>query len=52
MKGTSTYNWIAENIFIATGGDYFGSLLFALWIMLTCWFIGFLMDKKGIYVKV
>ena len=52
MKGTSTYNWIAENIFIATGGDYFGSLLFALWIMLTCWFVGYLMDKNSIYVKV
>tara|TARA_R110002051_G_scaffold186206_3_gene255545 strand:+ start:3402 stop:4505 length:1104 start_codon:yes stop_codon:yes gene_type:complete len=52
MKGTSAYNWIAENIFITTAGDYFGSLLFALWIMFTCWLVGYLMDKKGIYVKV
>ncbi|WP_419213727.1 acyltransferase family protein [Maribacter sp. X9] len=52
MKGTSAYNWIADNIFIATAGDYMGSFLFALWIMLTCWLVGYIMDKKGIYVKV
>jgi len=52
MKGTNAYTWIADNIFIAIAGGYFGSLLFALWIMLTCWFVGYLMDKKGIYVKV
>lgn len=52
MKGTTLYNWIANNVFIAVAGDYVGSLLFALWIMLTCWFVGYIMDKKGFYVKV
>ena len=52
MNGTNAYNWIADNIFIATAGDYFGSLLFALWIMFTCWLIGYIMDKKGVYIKV
>jgi len=52
MKGTTAYNWIADTIFIAAAGDYFGSLLFALWIMFTCWFIGYIMDKRGIYIKV
>ncbi|WP_405410668.1 acyltransferase family protein [Maribacter sp. Asnod1-A12] len=52
MNGTNAYNWIADNIFIATAGDYFGSLLFALWIMFTCWLVGYIMDKKGIYIKV
>lgn len=52
MKGTTAYNWIADTIFIATAGDYFGSLLFALWIMFTCWLIGYIMDKRGIYIKV
>lgn len=52
MKGTTAYTWIADNLFISMAGDYFGSLLFALWIMLTCWFVGYIMDKKGIYVKV
>jgi len=48
----SVYGWIAENIFGATLGDYNGSLGFALWIMLTCWMVGYVMDKKKIYVKV
>lgn len=52
MKGTTAYNWIANNIFIATTGDYFGSLLFALWVMLTCWLVGYFMDKKEFYIKV
>lgn len=48
----SAYGWIAENIFGAALGDYNGSLGFALWIMLSCWAVGYLMDKKKIYVKV
>lgn len=52
FKGTSMYNWIAENIFIAYSGDYIGSLLFALWVMLTCWIVGYILDKKDIYIKV
>jgi len=48
----SAYGWIAENIFGATLGDYTGSLGFALWIMLTCWVVGYVMDKKKIYIKV
>jgi len=52
FKGTSMYNWIAETIFIAYTGGYIGSLLFALWVMLTCWLVGYLLDKKGIYIKV
>jgi len=52
MKGTSAYNWIADNIFITLTNDYIGSFLFALWVMLTCWAVGYFMDKKGIYIKV
>jgi predicted acyltransferase len=33
-------------------GDLNGSPLFALTIMLTCWIVGWLMDRKGIYVKI
>ena len=51
-KGNTLYRWIAENVFISWSGGYMGSLLFALWIMLTCWVVGYFMDKKGIYVKV
>jgi predicted acyltransferase len=48
----SAYGWIASHIFGATLGDYNGSLGFALWIMLTCWAVGYFMDKRKIYVKV
>jgi predicted acyltransferase len=33
-------------------GDSFGSLLFALTLMLFCWLIGYLLDKRKIYVRV
>lgn len=49
---SSLYRWIADNIFISWSGGYMGSLLFALWVMLSCWAVGYFMDKKGIYVKV
>ena len=52
MNGTNAYNWIADTIFISVAGNYFGSLLFALWIMFSCWLVGYIMDKKSIYVKV
>ncbi len=45
------YRWIFENIFSHTG-MYFGSFLFAVCFMLLCWLIGYIMDKKKIYVRV
>jgi predicted acyltransferase len=48
----SAYGWVAQEIFGATLGAYKGSLAFALWIMLTCWAVGYFMDKRKIYVKV
>ena len=52
VNGESLYRWIADNLFISWSGGYMGSLLFALWVMLTCWFVGYIMDKRGVYVKV
>jgi predicted acyltransferase len=48
----SAYAWIGQNVFVNIFGDYTGSLSFALWIMLTCWLVGYMLDKKKIYVKV
>jgi predicted acyltransferase len=48
----SLYRWIYSSIFNPAFGDYLGSFLFAFWVMATCWLVGFVMDKKGIYVKV
>lgn len=47
----SLFRWLYLNIF-ALAGDYFGAFLFAVWWMLTCWFVGFLLDKKKIYIKI
>jgi predicted acyltransferase len=29
-----------------------GSLLFALTVMMSCWFVGYMLDKKKIYIRV
>jgi predicted acyltransferase len=50
-KRQPLYSWLYENIF-QYAGNYFGSFLFAITIMLFCWLIGYWMDKKKIYVKV
>ncbi|MDH5383039.1 MAG: DUF5009 domain-containing protein [Cyclobacteriaceae bacterium] len=52
IDGTSAFRWIADHFFISWMGDYMGSLGFALWIMLTCWLVGYILDKKKIYIKV
>ncbi len=45
------YVWLYKNVF-ALAGAYIGSLLFAVTWMLFCWSIGYLLDKKKIYVRV
>ncbi|WP_067037842.1 acyltransferase family protein [Allomuricauda sp. CP2A] len=52
VNGESLYRWIADTVFISWSGGYMGSLLFALWVVFTCWVVGYIMDKRGIYVKV
>ena len=48
---TALYQWIYYNIF-RHAGAYFGSFLFAIVYMLLCWFVGYWMDKKKIYIRV
>ena len=47
----SLFRWLFENIFKHVG-MYTGSLLFAICFMLVCWFTGYVLDKKKIYIKV
>lgn len=47
----SLKEWIYQNIFTPFG-DYFASLLFAVAYMLFCWLIGYILDKRKIYVRV
>lgn len=47
----SVYKWLYQTIF-APAGAYIGSLFFALFFMVICWLVGYLMDKKKVYVRV
>jgi predicted acyltransferase len=47
----SLHSWIFENVF-SHAGMYFGSFLFAISFMLICWLVGYIMDKRKIYVRV
>jgi len=46
----SLFRWLYMNMF-SRAGYYTGSLLFAIWWMLTCWLAGYLLDKRKIYIK-
>ena len=46
----SLFRWLYSHIFVYAG-DYFGAFLFSVWWMLTCWFVGYLLDRKKIYIK-
>jgi len=48
----SLASWLYEHVFSSLTGPYLGSLLFALSWMLVCWLIGYVLDKKKIYIKV
>jgi predicted acyltransferase len=45
------YSWLYQNIF-QHAGLYFGSFLFAISYMLFCWLVGYILDKRKIYVRV
>ena len=45
------YIWIFQNIY-KNAGMYFGSFLFAISVMLACWLVGYILDKRKIYVRV
>jgi len=45
------HEWLFQNIF-RHAGMYFGSFLFAISYMLFCWLIGYILDKRRIYVRV
>jgi predicted acyltransferase len=45
------HEWLFQNVF-RHAGMYFGSFLFAISYMLFCWLIGYILDKRRIYVRV
>ena len=44
--------WLYRDVFGAVSGPYLASFLFAFFFMLLNWTVGYLMDRKRIYVKV
>jgi predicted acyltransferase len=57
INGTPLFNWLYQNIFRLGGSNgslimYIGSLLFAICYMLYCWLVGYILDKKKIYIRV
>lgn len=48
---TSLYRWLFENLFLPFGG-YIGAFLFAIAFMLVCWSVGYIMDKRRIYIRI
>jgi len=48
----SLYKWINDAIFQPLSPGKFGSLLFSLAFMLCCWLVGYILDRKKIYVRV
>jgi predicted acyltransferase len=45
------FMWLYENGFQAWAGDKPGSLLFALALMLLCWWLGRSLDQRGIHIR-
>lgn len=52
VNGSSLKNWIYEGVFTGTFPPKIASLFFALSFMLLIWLIGWIMDRRGVYVKV
>jgi len=42
--------WLYHHIFILAG-DYFGAFLFSVWWMLTCWLVGYVLDRNKVYIR-
>lgn len=51
VQGTNFLDWVYAHIF-SKAGNYFGSFLFAVCFMLCCWFVGYLLHKKKIYIRI
>ncbi len=52
VGNTSLQEWIYVNLFESWATPINASLLFAIAFMLACWGVGYLLDRKKIYIKV
>lgn len=49
--GVDVYEWVGKAVFQAMTPGALGSLLCAVAYMLICWLLGYVMDRRGIVVK-
>jgi predicted acyltransferase len=50
--GVSFYGWINTVLYQVIAPGALGSLLFAISYMLICWLVGYILDKRKIYIRV
>ncbi|WP_419698542.1 acyltransferase family protein [Mucilaginibacter sp. NFX135] len=48
----SFYDWINQVFYQPLFPGAFGTLVFALCYMMLCWLVGYMMDKRKIYIKI
>ncbi|NOW93673.1 acyltransferase family protein [Mucilaginibacter sp. SG564] len=48
----SFYDWVNQVFYQPLFPGAFGTLVFALCYMMLCWFVGYVMDKRKIYIKI
>ncbi|HTI59440.1 acyltransferase family protein [Mucilaginibacter sp.] len=51
LGGKSVPQWV-DNFWQSVAHGKIGSLLFAITVMLTCWLVGYILDKRKIYIRV
>ncbi|MGB5928127.1 MAG: DUF5009 domain-containing protein, partial [Cyclobacteriaceae bacterium] len=52
IEGMGANTWLYKNAFLSWLDGKNASLLFAVCYMLLMWLVGYIMNRKGIYVKV
>ena len=52
VGGGNGYDWLYAHTLQALAPPKVASLLFAVAFMLACWAVGYLMDRRRIYIKV
>jgi predicted acyltransferase len=52
VQGTSLMMWLYEQVFRPLAGMHLGALLYALAYLAFCWSIGWLLDRRKIYIRI
>ncbi len=52
IEGVPSKNWIFDHLFATILPLYFASFIFSVIFMLVIWVIGYIMDRKSLYIKV